>query len=99
MEHAIIDEKTKRVRSLLSSYYGAEGAQSQGGTPRSEHADTPSSARVTAGRLGGQRAIASLDSSAFEVDRCGLGMHALARRARSIPSAGVSACRAEYSHL
>ena len=70
MENAIIDEKTRRVRSLLSSYYGVEGSQSQGGTPRSEQSDMPS-ARSAAGRPGTQRALAGLDSSAFEVDRCG----------------------------
>ena len=69
MENAIIDEKTRRVRSLLSSYYGADGPQSQGGTPRSEQSDTPS-ARSAASRPGAQRALAGLDSSAFEVDRC-----------------------------
>ncbi|CAL8469580.1 g9121 [Coccomyxa elongata] len=64
---ANVDEKTRRVRSLLSSYYGVEGAPSQGGSPRSEQSDTPS-ARSTS-RLGGGRALAGLDSAAFDVDR------------------------------
>lgn len=62
-----VDEKTKRVRNLLSSYYGVDGAPSQGGSPRSEQSDTPS-ARGNS-RLGGSRALAGLDSSAFDVER------------------------------
>lgn len=62
-----VDEKTRRVRSLLSSYYGVEGAPSQGGSPRSEQSDTPSARSVS--RLGGGRALAGLDSAAFDVDR------------------------------
>ena len=64
---ANVDEKTRRVRSLLSSYYGAEGAPSQGGSPRSEQSDTPSTR--SASRLGGGRALAGLDSAAFDTDR------------------------------
>lgn len=64
---ANVDEKTRRVRSLLSSYYGVEGTPSQGGSPRSEQSDTPS-ARSTS-RLGGGRALAGLGSGAFDVDR------------------------------
>ena len=63
-----VDEKTRRVRSLLSSYYGVDGAPSQGGSPRSEQSDTPSAR--TNSRLAGSRALAGLDSSAFDVERC-----------------------------
>ena len=62
-----VDEKTRRVRNLLTSYYGVNGAPSQGGTPRSEQSDTPS-ARSNS-RMGGSRALAGLDSSAFDVER------------------------------
>ncbi len=62
-----LDEKSRRVRNLLSSYYGVDGAPSQGGSPRSEQSDTPS-ARSTS-RLGGSRALAGLDSAAFDVER------------------------------
>ena len=63
-----LDEKTRRVRSLLSSYYGVDGAPSQGGSPKSEQSDTPS-ARSTR-RMAGSRALAGLDSPAFDVERC-----------------------------
>ncbi len=63
---ATVDEKTRRVRSLLSSYYGVDGPQSQAGTPRSEHSDTPLAAPS---RSLAQRAPAGLDSAAFDVDR------------------------------
>lgn len=65
---ATVDEKTRRVRSLLSSYYGVDGPQSQAGTPRSEHSDTPS-AHSAAAKGMAQRAPAGLDSAAFDVDR------------------------------
>ena len=63
-----LDEKTRRVRSLLSSYYGVDGAPSQGGSPKSEQSDTPS-ARSTS-RMAASRALAGLDSPAFDVERC-----------------------------
>ena len=62
-----IDEKTRRVRSLLSSYYGVDGTQSQGDSPRSEQSDTPSTR--SSSRMGASRALAGLDSSAFDVGR------------------------------
>ena len=62
-----LDEKTRRVRSLLSSYYGVDGAPSLGGSPKSEQSDTPS-ARSTS-RMAGSRALAGLDSPAFDVER------------------------------
>lgn len=62
-----VDEKTRRVRSLLSSYYGVDGAPSQGGSPRSEQSDTPSAR--SASRMGGGRALAGLDSAAFDTER------------------------------
>ena len=71
-QHTNLDEKTRRVRNLLSSYYGVDGAPSQGGSPRSEQSDTPS-ARSTS-RLGGSRALAGLDSAAFDVERCISGL-------------------------
>ena len=67
---ATVDEKTRRVRSLLSSYYGVDGPQSQAGTPRSEHSDTPSAHSAAPSRSLAQRAPAGLDSAAFDVDRC-----------------------------
>ena len=63
-----LDEKTRRVRSLLSSYYGVDGAPSQGGSPKSEQSDTPSAR--SSSRMAGSRALAALDSPAFDVERC-----------------------------
>ena len=63
-----LDEKTRRVRSLLSSYYGVDGAPSQGGSPKSEQSDTPSARSIS--RMAGSRALAGLDSPTFDVERC-----------------------------
>ena len=66
------EEKAKRVRDLLSSYYGSSGAD--GGSDGSVHDDSP--ARSGQGAQG-RRAVkpvtpraAGLDSSQFDVDKC-----------------------------
>jgi hypothetical protein len=52
-----LDEKARRVRSLLSSYYGiapGEGGEGAGGAKQG-------------GKQGGQARVASIDSAAFDV--------------------------------
>ena len=59
---ATADDKAKRVRDLLSSYYGNQPASSSGtGTPETV---TPSGGRGLAGNRG-----SGLDSAAFDADR------------------------------
>ena len=72
---AAAEEKAKRVRDLLSSYYGSTGAdEGDNGSVRDESPGR--------GRLGPQNRravppaaprVAGLDSTDFDVDRCASG--------------------------
>ncbi len=73
--HPNAEEKAKRVRSLLSSYYGA-GDAGGGGDGGSLHDDfggnaAPSPAVQTGNKRGSPHAgrVAGLDAANFDVDR------------------------------
>lgn len=62
------EEKAKRVRELLSSYYGAEGGDGtlhdDGSTANAQGSEGRAAASPPAPR------VAGLDSPNFEADRC-----------------------------
>ena len=67
------EEKAKRVRSLLSSYYGAGGADSaDGGSLHDDFGNGAPRAFVPAGGVREsprENRVAGLDSASFDVDR------------------------------
>ena len=71
--HPNAEEKAKRVRSLLSSYYGAAGAGGggDGGSLHDDPGDAGAQQAAPAGMRGSPQAnrVAGLDAANFDVDR------------------------------
>ncbi len=66
--HPNAEEKAKRVRSLLSSYYGAADGGADGGSLHDDFGNGASPQQQVRGSPQANR-VAGLDSASFDVDR------------------------------